>query len=58
MKYRFVVVICWSVQDRSTIYEQLSVLVDQGYVMKLYDKTYRLRKEQRFTIWRQLALDT
>lgn len=31
-------------RDRSTIYERLSVLVDQGYIVKLYDKTYRLRQ--------------
>lgn len=31
-------------KDRSTIYERLSVLVDQGYLVKLYDKTYRLRQ--------------
>lgn len=47
MKYRFVSsdVIAESIgKDRSTIYERLSVLVDQGYLVKLYDKTYRLRQ--------------
>ncbi|MCA9348405.1 replication-relaxation family protein, partial [Candidatus Saccharibacteria bacterium] len=47
LKYRFVssdiLAECLS-RDRSTIYERLSVLVDQGYVIKLYDKTYRLRQ--------------
>jgi len=47
LKYRFVssdlLAECLG-KDRSTIYERLSVLVDQGYVMKLYDKTYRLRQ--------------
>lgn len=31
-------------KDRSTIYERLSVLVDQEYVIKKYDKTYRFRQ--------------
>ena len=31
-------------KDRSTIYERLSVLVDQGYVVKQYDRTFRLRR--------------
>ena len=47
MKYRFVssdiLAECLH-KDRSTIYERLSVLVDQGYVAKLYDKTYRFRQ--------------
>jgi biotin operon repressor len=47
MKYRFVSsdVVAESIgKDRSTIYERLSVLVDRGYLVKLYDKTYRLRQ--------------
>ena len=47
LKYRFISsdVIADSIgKDRSTIYERLSVLVDQGYVVKLYDKTYRFRQ--------------
>lgn len=47
MKYRFVssdiLAVCLN-KDRSTIYERLSVLVEQGYVTKLYDKTYRFRQ--------------
>lgn len=47
MKYRFVssdvLAECLG-KDRSTIYERLSVLVDQGYVVKLYDKTFRFRQ--------------
>jgi hypothetical protein len=47
MKFRFVssdvLAECLD-KDRSTIYERLSVLVDQGYVVKLYDKTYRFRQ--------------
>jgi predicted transcriptional regulator len=47
MKYRFVssdlLAECLG-KDRSTVYERLSVLVDQGYVVKLYDKTYRFRQ--------------
>lgn len=47
LKYRFVssdlLAECLD-KDRSTIYERLSVLVDQGYLVKLYDKTYRLRQ--------------
>lgn len=47
LKYRFVssdlLADCID-KDRSTIYERLSVLVDQGYVVKLYDKTYRFRQ--------------
>lgn len=31
-------------KDRSTIYERLSVLVDQEYIVKQYDKTYRFRQ--------------
>jgi DNA-binding transcriptional ArsR family regulator len=31
-------------KDRSTIYERLSVLVDQDYITKQYDSTYRLRR--------------
>lgn len=31
-------------KDRSTIYERLSVLVNQGYMVKLYDKSYRFRQ--------------
>lgn len=31
-------------KDRSTIYERLSVLADQEYVIKRYDKTYRFRQ--------------
>jgi predicted transcriptional regulator len=31
-------------KDRSTIYERLSVLVDQGYIAKQYDSTFRLRR--------------
>ena len=45
-KYRFVssdVVAGCLAKDRSTIYERLQVLVDQQYVIKLYDSTYRLR---------------
>lgn len=47
MKYRFVssdVLADVLSKDRSTIYERLSVLVDQSYVVKLYDKTHRLRQ--------------
>ncbi len=47
LKYRFVssdVLADCIGKDRSTIYERLSVLVDQGYVVKLYDKTYRFRQ--------------
>lgn len=47
MKYRFVsndVLADILGKDRSTIYERLSVLVDQGYVTKVYDKTHRLRQ--------------
>ena len=29
-------------KDRSTIYERLAVLVDQGYVAKKYNGTYRI----------------
>jgi len=46
-KYRFVSsdVVAESIgKDRSTVYERLSVLVDRGYVVKMYDKTYRLRQ--------------
>lgn len=47
LKYRFIssdlIADCIG-KDRSTIYERLSVLVDQGYVVKLYDKTYRFRQ--------------
>lgn len=47
MKFRFVssdvLAECLD-KDRSTIYERLSVLVDQGFVTKLYDKTYRFRQ--------------
>ena len=47
MKYRFVssdiLAVCLN-KDRSTIYERLNVLVEQGYVVKLYDKTYRFRQ--------------
>lgn len=47
MKYRFVssdlLAECLG-KDRSTVYERLSVLVEQGYLVKLYDKTYRLRQ--------------
>jgi len=31
-------------KDKSTIYERLSVLVEQGYLVKLYDKSYHLRQ--------------
>jgi len=31
-------------KERSTVYERLSVLVDQGYLVKLYDKSYRFRQ--------------
>lgn len=31
-------------KDRSTIYERLNVLVDQEYIAKQYDSTYRLRR--------------
>jgi len=47
LKYRFVtsdLLVDVLKKDRSTIYERLSVLVDQGYLVKLYDKTYRLRQ--------------
>lgn len=47
MKYRFVssdVLADILGKDRSTIYERLSVLVDQGYVTKVYEKTHRLRQ--------------
>jgi len=47
MKYRFVSsdVLAESLnKNRSTIYERLSVLVDQGFISKFYDKTYRLRQ--------------
>lgn len=47
LKYRFVTSDLLAdilSKDRSTIYERLSVLVDQGYLVKLYDKTYRLRQ--------------
>lgn len=47
MKYRFVSsdILAESLgKDRSTVYERLSVLVDQGYVIKLYDKSYRFRQ--------------
>lgn len=47
MKYRFVssdiLAECLG-KDRSTIYERLSVLVEQSFIIKLYDKTYRLRQ--------------
>ena len=47
MKYRFVssdiLAVCLN-KDRSTIYERLNVLVEQGYVAKLYDKTYRFKQ--------------
>ena len=47
MKYRFIssdlLAECLG-KDRSTIYERLSVLVEQGYLVKLYDKTYRFRQ--------------
>lgn len=47
LKYRFVssdVLAGCLGKDRSTIYERLSVLVDQEYIVKLHDKTYRLRE--------------
>lgn len=47
MKYRFVSsdVLAEGIgKDRSTIYERLRVLVEQDYLVKLYDKTYRLRQ--------------
>lgn len=47
MKYRFVssdVLAEVLRKDRSTIYERLSVLADQEYVVKVYDKTHRLRQ--------------
>lgn len=47
MKYRFVStdILADSLgRDRSTIYERLSVLAEQGFITKLYDKTYRLRQ--------------
>jgi hypothetical protein len=31
-------------KDKSTIYERLLVLVDQGYIAKQYDSTFRLRR--------------
>ncbi len=31
-------------KDRSTIYERLYLLVQQGYVLKQYDSTYRIRR--------------
>lgn len=46
LKYRFVstdIVAEELDRDRSTIYERLNVLVDQEYVVKVYDKTHRLR---------------
>jgi hypothetical protein len=45
-KFRFVsseYIGSWLHKDKSTIYERLSVLVQQGYVHKDYDNTYRLR---------------
>lgn len=47
LKYRFVssdVLAGCLGKDRSTVYERLSVLVDRGYLVKLYDKTYRFRQ--------------
>ncbi len=47
MKFRFVssdVLAECLAKDRSTIYERLSVLIDQGYIIKVYDKTHRLRQ--------------
>ncbi len=47
MKYRFVstdILAETLGKDRSTIYERLSVLVDQGYVLKQYDKSFRFRQ--------------
>jgi len=44
-KFRFVsvpLVSEWLAKDKSTIYERLLVLVEQGYVQKTYDSTYRL----------------
>lgn len=46
VKYRFVssalLASCLG-KDKSTIYERLSVLVDQEYIAKKYDMTYKLR---------------
>ena len=45
-KFRFVSsehIGSWFKKDKSTIYERLFVLVQQGYVRKDYDSTYRLR---------------
>lgn len=45
-KFRFVSserIGSWFKKDKSTIYERLFVLVQQGYVRKDYDKSYRLR---------------
>lgn len=46
-KYRFLTSDLLAVllqKDRSTIYERLSVLVDQGYIEKQYDRSFRLRR--------------
>ena len=32
-------------KDRSTMYERLSVLVNQDYVVRMYDKTYRFKQK-------------
>lgn len=45
-KFRFVttdLIAEWLKKDRSTIYESLYVLEQQGYIYKFYNKTYRLR---------------
>lgn len=44
-KYRFLtsdLIAGLAKKDRSTIYERLAVLVDQGYVVKKYNNTYRI----------------
>lgn len=48
LKYRFVssdLLAAMLGRDRSTIYERLSVLVDQGYLIKLYNKSNRLKQK-------------
>jgi len=45
-KFRFVsseYIGSWFKKDKSTIYERLFVLIQQGYIRKDYDSTYRLR---------------
>lgn len=45
LKYRFLtsdLLAALMKKDRSTMYERLAVLVDQGYIAKKYDSTYRI----------------